>query len=47
MLTVARGGAVGCGSALLAVRSRFRFQMGYFTDYILPAALWPWGHLSL
>jgi hypothetical protein len=46
----ARGGAVGLGIAVQAGRSRVRFligSLGFFVDIILPAALWPWGRLSL
>ena len=46
----ARGGAVGCGTALQAGGSRVRFLMvplGQFTDLILPVALWPWCGLEL
>jgi hypothetical protein len=49
-INVARGGAVGRGTALQVGRSRVRFPMGsleFFIDIILPAALWSWGSLSL
>jgi hypothetical protein len=39
----ARGGAVGCGTALQAGRSRVRFlimTLEFFIDIILPVALW-------
>jgi hypothetical protein len=39
---------VGWGILLRVGRSRVRFQILFFSIYlILPAALWPWGLLSL
>ena len=44
------GGVVGRGTALQATKSQVRFpivSLEFFIDIILPAALWPWGPLSL
>jgi hypothetical protein len=48
-LTLKRGSIVDWGNMLQAGRSRFRVpKMWIFSiDPILPAALWPWGRLSL
>ena len=46
----ARGGAVGWGTALQAVRLRIRFpimSLEFFIEINLPVALWPWSWLSL
>jgi len=46
----ARGSTVGWGTALQARRSRIWFPMvssEFFNHITLPAALWPWGWLSL
>ena len=43
-------GAVGWDTAIQTGRSRVRIQnasLGFFTQLILPAALWPWDRLSL
>jgi hypothetical protein len=45
-----RGGAVVWNTALQAGRSRVRFPrllLELFIDIFLPAALWPWGWLSI
>ena len=46
----ARGGVVGCGTALQGGRSRVRspiVSLELFFDLVHPAALRPWGRLSL
>jgi hypothetical protein len=46
----ARGSVVGWGTILQAGRLQFRFtvrSLNFLIDVILPAAVWPWGRLSL
>ena len=47
---ILQGGAVSCGTALQAGRSRVLFpilSLEFFIEVILSAALWHWGSLSL